>query len=194
MTTVADLEERMIRLEKAARRWRLISIASTFCLMSAALLAASAPGPAADELRTKKLIFVDDQGRTLADMTSGKGQFGGLKFYNPETHAVVSAIGINLDGTGFLQTRTVLIVDEKGRTIADMLYAKDRASGLRFYNPDTKSCVSGFGLGADGSGTEFINTKAGKQVVVHSGVVNENGVPLEDVQKALDQLRRSQIP
>lgn len=194
MTTVADLEQRMIGLEKAARRWRLISIASAFCLMSAVLLAAGAPGPASDELRTKKLIFVDDQGRMLADMTSGKGQFGGLKFYNPETHAVVSAIGINLDGTGFLQTRTVLIVDEKGRTIADMLYAKDRASGLRFYNPDTKSCVSGFGLGTDGSGAEFINTKAGKQVVVHSGVVNENGVPLEDVQKALDQLRRSQIP
>jgi hypothetical protein len=189
-----DLEHRIIALENTARRWRRISIAILLCSAAALLVAADSPGSASDEIRTRKLILLDEEGRTLADLSSAKGKFGGLKFYNPETHAIVSAIGINLDGTGFLQTRTMLLVDEQGRTVGDLLYAKDKASGLRFYNPDTKFCVSGFGFGADGSGVEYLNTREGKQVIIHTGAVNEKGVPLEDVQKALDQLRRSAIP
>ena len=192
--TTIELEHRIIALENTARRWRRISIAIILCSAAGLLVAADSAGSASDEIRTKKLVLLDQQGRALGDLSSEKGKFAGLKFYNPETKAIVAAIGINLDGTGFLQTRTMLLVDEQGRTVGDLLYAKDRASGLRFYNPDTKFCVSGFGLGADGSGAEYLNTREGKQVIIHTGAVNEKGVPLEEVQKALDLLRRTAIP
>ena len=87
-----------------------------------------------------------------------------------------------------------IILDDQGRIVADMTSAKGKFAGLHFYNPDTKICVSGFGLGADGSGVEYLNTREGKQVIIHTGAVNEKGVPLEEVQKALDQLRRTAIP
>jgi len=196
MEATPSLEDRINRLEKSSRRWRRVSVSLGVGLIGIAMLAAS-PGqtsPAQDEIRTRKLVLVDDQGRTLADMASGKGQFGGLKFYDPQTHAPVAAIGINLDGTGFLMTRTTLVVDEKGRTVADVVYGKDKASGLRFYNPDTRACVCGIGFGTDGSGVLYINTKEGKPVVIHTGAVNDKGVPLENVQQAIDKFRQSLIP
>jgi hypothetical protein len=194
MSSVTDLEQRVAHLEKISRRWKRIAGVVVLGLIASLLVAAEAPTATTDEVRTRKLTFVDQDGRTLGEITSDAGKFAGLKFYNPQTHAVVSAIGINTDKTGFLLSRTMILVDEQGRTISDLIYVKDKASGLRFYNPDTKFCVSGFGIGADGSGVEYVNTLQGKQVIVHTGAVNDKGVPLEDVQRAIDQFRRAAVP
>lgn len=194
MSSVTDLERRVAELEDTARRWKRIAGAAVLGIMAVLLIAAEAPLPTADEVRLRKLTFVDQQGRTLGEMSSEAGRFAGLKFYNPETHAVVSAIGINSDKTGLLQTRTMILVDEQNRTVSDLIYIKDKASGLRFYNPDTKFCVGGFGFGADGSGVEYLNTREGKQVILHTGAVNDKGVPLEDIQRAIDQLRHAATP
>ena len=108
-------------------------------------------------------------------------EHGAARSFNPPHHHLpprrgeerpFAAIGINPDGTDFLMSRTTLMVDEKGRTVAGMLYGKDKVSGLRSYNPDTRACVCGIGFGTDGSGVLYINTKEGKPVVIHTGTVN----------------------
>jgi hypothetical protein len=194
MSSVTDLEQRIAQLEKMSRRWKGIAAAVMVGLVASISIGADPGAPTTDEVRTRKLTIVDQAGLTVGEITSDESKFSGLKFYNPQTHTVVSALGVTADKMGFLETHTMIQLDDQGRTVADMTYANGKASGWRFYNPDTKCCVSGFGLGTDGSGVEFINTTQGKQVVVHSGAVNDQGVPLENIQRALEDVRRATVP
>ena len=39
-----------------------------------------------------------------------------------------------------------------------------------------------------------VNTRDGRNVAQHTGLVNDKGVPLERVQQALEQMRRAATP
>ena len=150
MSTPFDMTEaRLARLEQGQRAWRLAAVVLALLLAgswsrsrSSAVADAPAEVPVQDLLRVHKLQLLDDQNRTLAELSAGPKQISGLTCFDP-------------------------------------------ATGTR---------VSGFGAGTDGSGVLLVATKKGETVVIHSGLVNDQGVPLEKVQQALQQLQHAQQP
>ena len=93
-----------------------------------------------------------------------------------------------------VRTKKLLLVDDQNRTVASLSSGKNQITGLNCFDAETGTRVSGFGIGTDGSGVYLIATKKGQTVVIHSGVVNDQGVPLEKVQQAMEQLQHVNQP
>ena len=67
----AEFEVRLNRLERRVNRYRLTSVLLGLSLIGLAGIAANAPNaPASQEVRTHKLVIVDDKGRETVHITS----------------------------------------------------------------------------------------------------------------------------
>jgi len=72
----ADLETRLQSLERRVQRYRLATTLLGVGLVGLLCVAAEAPKATSDEIRTKKLVVVDDQGKDVAHLSSSKN--GGI--------------------------------------------------------------------------------------------------------------------
>lgn len=131
--TLNEMAARLDRLERSARRWRRAAIAIG---LSAVAAAAPATQPAADEVRTHRLVIVDEQGRPAAVLRHKAGVGCGLVFVDPANPtAIVSAVGWASDGSGMLVVNTrdgrpvvthVGTVTDKGVPLERLREAQDR--------------------------------------------------------------------
>ena len=111
VTPLTELSARLDRLERANRRWRRMAIGAGLLALAAA---APATQPAAEELRTHRLVLVDEQGRPAAVLYHKEGVGCGLVFVDPaNVKAVVSAFGWAADGSG-----QMLVNTRDGRNVA----------------------------------------------------------------------------
>ena len=102
--TLDAIAARLDRLERSSRRWRRAAIGLGLLAVAAA---APASQPAADELRTRRLVLVDAQGRPAAVLYHKQGAGCGLIFVDPANPKnVVSAFGWAADGSGQLVIAT----------------------------------------------------------------------------------------
>ncbi len=109
-TSPPDLAARVDRLERSGRRWRLAAVGLGLLVLAAA---APATQPASDEVRTQRLVLVDDHGRPAAVLFHQAGAGCGLVFVDPANpKAVVAAFGWAADGSGQLLVNT-----RDGRTV-----------------------------------------------------------------------------
>ena len=107
----SELSARVGRLERSGRRWRRAAIGLGLLAVAAA---APATMPAADEVRTHRLVIVDEQGRPAAVLRHKAGEGCGLVFVDPANpKAIVSAFGWAADGSGLM-----LINTRDGREVA----------------------------------------------------------------------------
>ncbi len=60
------LIERLDRLEREARRWRLAAVVVGVVLGLVVLVGATPPAPVADEIRARRFVVVDEAGKTRA--------------------------------------------------------------------------------------------------------------------------------
>ena len=71
MSQIAELEVRLSRLESRYRRVQLLSVVSSSLLAGACLTAAFAP--VSDELRARRFVLVDDQGKESGVLETSEG-------------------------------------------------------------------------------------------------------------------------
>src|SRR6266542_2226735 len=71
-----DLETRLQSLESRMQRYRLTTTLLGSALVGLLCVAADSPKSTSDEIRTKKLVVVDDQGKDVAHLSSSKN--GGI--------------------------------------------------------------------------------------------------------------------
>jgi len=71
-----DLETRLQSLERRMQRYRLATTVLGIGLVGLLCVAAESPKATSDEIRTKKLVVVDDQGKDVAHLSSSKN--GGI--------------------------------------------------------------------------------------------------------------------
>jgi hypothetical protein len=72
----SDLETRLQSLERRMQRYRLATTVLGVGLVGLLCVAAESPKATSDEIRTKKLVVVDDQGKDVAHLSSSKN--GGI--------------------------------------------------------------------------------------------------------------------
>ncbi len=99
------LAARVDQLERSARRWRWGAIALGSLLVAGA---GTSDGPAVvPEVRTRKLLLVDDKDRPCAVLQYAAGQACGLEFVDPDNPKnITSIIGWATDGSGLVQVDT----------------------------------------------------------------------------------------
>jgi hypothetical protein len=71
-----DLETRLQSLERRMQRYRVTTTVLGVGLVGLLCVAADAPKATSDEIRTRKLVVVDEQGKEMAHMSSSKN--GGI--------------------------------------------------------------------------------------------------------------------
>ena len=71
-----DLETRLQSLERRMQRYRITTTVLGIALVGLLCVAADSPKATSDEIRTKKLVVVDDQGKDVAHLSST--QNGGI--------------------------------------------------------------------------------------------------------------------
>jgi len=71
-----DLETRLQSLERRMHRYRITTTVLGVALVGLLCVAADSPKATSDEIRTKKLVVVDDQGKDVAHLSSTKN--GGI--------------------------------------------------------------------------------------------------------------------
>ena len=85
-----NLEVRLQTLEKQMNRYRLTTTVLAIACVGLVGIAATAPKPVSDEVRAKKFVVVDEQGKEAAHLSSGP--FGGiLNIHNRGGNTVVVA-------------------------------------------------------------------------------------------------------
>ncbi len=67
-----DLTTRMERLERASRRWKLVGLMGLASIAAVVLMGQAAVPAVSDEVRTRKLVIVDDEGRPRAVLAAEK--------------------------------------------------------------------------------------------------------------------------
>src|SRR4029453_6304757 len=85
-----NLEIRLQTLERQMKRYRLTTTVLVLACVGLVGIAANGPKPVSDEVRAKRFVVVDDQGKEAAHMSSGP--YGGiLKIQNRAGESVVVA-------------------------------------------------------------------------------------------------------
>src|SRR5256712_7016511 len=141
---LACLAERLDRLERAHRRWKLASSATVLMLLSAIGLGAAAPrspqpipeaipmGSVVDEVRAKRVVLMEDTGKVRAVLGAA-------------TRGAVSLELLDNDG----KIRSVLIVDSSGTPRLELFGADEARRVMLSVFPNR----SGLGIfGAAGRG------------------------------------------
>ena len=86
----SDLEKRLQSLERRMQRYRITTALLGVGLVGLLCVAADSPKATSDEIRTKKLVVVDDQGKDVAHLSSSK--YGGVvRVQNHAGYTVVIA-------------------------------------------------------------------------------------------------------
>jgi hypothetical protein len=91
-----DLETRLQSLEQRVQRYRFTTMVLGVGLVGLLCVAADAPKATSDEIRTKKLVVVDDQGKDVAHLSSTKN--GGIVRVQNHRGAVVFIAGASEGG------------------------------------------------------------------------------------------------
>jgi len=78
---LGTLVQRLDRLERHLRRWRVLGIVAMIALGLVFLLGATSP-KAADEIRAKRFVLVDEDGRVRAMLHLAASRFAGLQLYD----------------------------------------------------------------------------------------------------------------
>ena len=101
-----DLETRLESLERRMQRYRLTTTVLGVALVGLLCVAADSPKTASDEIRTKKLVVVDDQGKDVAHLSSSKN--GGIvRIQNHAGYTVFIAGAAESGGR-------LMVADDKG--------------------------------------------------------------------------------
>ena len=101
-----DLETRLRSLERRMQRYRLTTAVLGVGLVGLLCVAADAPKATSDEIRTKKLVVVDDHGKEMAHMSSSKN--GGIvRIQNHAGYTVVIAGAAETGGR-------LMVADDQG--------------------------------------------------------------------------------
>jgi len=102
----SDLEARLQSLERRMQRYRLTTTVLGVALIGLLCVAADSPKATSDEIRTKKLVVVDDQGKDVAHLSSSKN--GGI--VRIQNHAGYTVFIAGAGETG----GRVMVADDKG--------------------------------------------------------------------------------
>ena len=101
-----DLETRLQSLERRMQRYRITTTVLGVALVGLLCVAADSPKATSDEIRTKKLVVVDDQGKDVAHLSSSKN--GGI--VRIQNHAGYTVFIAGAGETG----GRVMVADDKG--------------------------------------------------------------------------------
>lgn len=95
-----SIENRLAALERSARRWRVAALLLAVGMVAAIGLGAAKDKPIQDEVRTRKLVVVDDKGEAVGLLLSdGKQNMLTLK-----SGAAAITFSVASDGVGMLTT------------------------------------------------------------------------------------------
>ena len=103
---IPDLEMRVQTLEKQARRYRMTTALLGLVCVGFIGLAANAPKPVTDEIRAKKFVVVDDQGKEVLHLSSGP--LGGIMNIHNRTGFPVLMAGASEKGG------KIIMADDQG--------------------------------------------------------------------------------
>ncbi len=151
---VEALAARMGRLEQEVRWWRRAGGSAAALVAIAGLLGMAAPagGPAAEEVRARRIVLVDAEGRERAALAVDADGWAGLRAVDVAGKTRV-ALGSAAAGTAALaltdmreKTRVSLAVNTDGLSMLSLLDARGRnkatlganpagEAGLRFAKP-----------------------------------------------------------
>jgi hypothetical protein len=125
----AQLEARLESLERRVNRYRGISVLLALALVGLAGIAANAPqGPVQPEVRTHKLVIIDQAGRETAHLTSGP--HGGLLSILTTNGIPVARLGAGEKGGKFA------MMDAKGDP--SIMASSEEATGGELVLQDKK--------------------------------------------------------
>jgi hypothetical protein len=68
--TMDTIEKRVQRLERSLRRWRCLACVAGAVVAASLLTGAAAPRKAADDVRARKVILLDAQGRAAGELSA----------------------------------------------------------------------------------------------------------------------------
>jgi hypothetical protein len=169
MSPISSYEVRLARLEKAARRSRLVSWILGTAFVFTLFFAARAPVQRSDVVRTKLLVIEDSTGQERivlgAPMPDGRG-YAGMKILDPSGQEQFG-LGLKRDGSvsmGFDIKPGV--GNPANRERLNMGVSSTGHGWIRFLDNDTKAKVF---LQVDGSETgvlQFLNWTADNRILV----------------------------
>ncbi|MDE0208153.1 MAG: hypothetical protein OXP66_19230 [Candidatus Tectomicrobia bacterium] len=172
---------RLARLERSNRRWKLLATSALALLGLALFLGAKRADrqPVADELRTRALLLVDEQGTPLARL--GRLPHGalGLGFYDDGRRSRI-LLSVNEDGTSSLN-----LFSKGGRSGALLSASRTGGASLRLLDGNWKNRAtvatwpngSPFLRFADHNGRDRILLGSTELKVTPSGELVERSAP-----------------
>jgi hypothetical protein len=148
------LEERLVRLERTVRRTRLVATVLGGGLAALAMTAFASRQPAAEELRTKRLVIVDDKGRARVALgqdppsTQRRSRAAGLTVFD-STGAERGGFSTMDDGDVVLAMDAPVGVGSPMRDRIGLLVERTGASHVMLLDNSTRAVAK---LDSDGAG------------------------------------------
>lgn len=124
--TLDELQHRMARLERTNRRMRTLGLLAAISLAGAAALGAAARTEPVEEIRTKRVVVVDDRNAPRATLGLTAHGVAGLRLYDEQQRELVGLEVL----PGSVPSLTFFGPD--GRTAAWLIAWPDVTTGLAF--------------------------------------------------------------
>ncbi len=133
--TMDTIIQRLDRLEREARWWKILASVSVVFLGLVFLMGAVVGGRSADEVRARQFVLVDASGKVRAGLSVGS------------------------DGSAALA-----LLDLKGKTRAGLTVLPSGLPRLRLYDEEEKA-LAGLGVWSDGAASLALATREGELIL-----------------------------
>lgn len=165
---VKTIEERIESLEKSNRRYRLIIAALGLFTVAAVLMGADEPGKVYNDIHTRTLTIVNENGKALIRLTSDKTGAGYFALLNKDEAEMVR-IGASSWGDGYLIT-----YDKNGNRLVNLASSLNHTGGVSLLNSSGKE-VAVIGTNHVGDGSISLCDSSGNQQTYLASTDNNEG-------------------
>ena len=162
--TAMTIEERIERLERTNRRYRLMFTLLGVVAICAVGISATQDDGIPDVIQAKAFEVVDDEGKRLAKLYDNQGN-GILETFNDKGRQIVM-LGVSVNRAGF-----VSIFNDKGKQLV-RLGTREGYGGIITYNGKGNTIVE-LGSVLDGKSTITVSDDKGKRMIMLAS--DENG-------------------
>lgn len=155
-TSLLVLVQRLDRLERESRGWRIVGI-TLVGVLAAVLLMGTTEGKVADELRAKRFVLVDSKGNPRAGIILESDESATVNLYGKDRRSG-ARIGVRGDGSMGLS-----LFGPGGKPHSGLVVQADGSTALALSDKEGRLRAL-FGVESDGTPTLQLNGKDGKVI------------------------------